>query len=156
MTKKSDLLARTVSRIDQKYLSTGSFIYIRNPILMLRGFVFDMPPGGCYLWKYYLPLFGEIEFLHMSLGYRIEDGYIETKGKSISDISEEALKIINRNFDFSENENLDDLISFSRNNTISQAERTNLLREIECFQNESLEDILQRVAVNREKVGIAG
>ncbi|MHA6720204.1 hypothetical protein ACX40Y_12220 [Sphingomonas sp. RS6] len=92
----------------------------------------------------------------MSLGYRIHNGYIETKNKDIKQLASEAIVIIDENDDFSENESLEEIISFSRNRMVSPIERSNLFKDLECFNNENLEIILKRAAMNRERLGIAG
>jgi len=122
---------------------------------MLRGFAFDMPPGGCYIWKYYFPLFGNVDFLHMGLAYRISNGYIETKGKDLRQVANEALPIIKENDDFQEDESLEELVSFSRNGLVSPIERSKLFKDIECFQHESIGNILKRADINRERIGIS-
>ena len=156
MTNRSDAFANAVSRKSSKFLSIGSFLYCRNPVLMLRGFAFDMPPGACYIWKYYLPLFSDIEFLNMSLGYRIPNGYIETRGKTDKEISDHALSIINKNDEFPNDESLEEIVSFSKNDLISTVKRSKLFRDIQCFEHESLEEIVERSARNRRKIGITG
>ena len=154
MTKSSDKLANAIARIAPKFLSVGSFIYYRDPVLMLRGFAFDMPPGGCYIWKYYLPLFGDVEFLNMSLGHRIRNGYLETRGKDLNQLTREALDVVNENDDFSDEESLEDMISFAKGDLISPIERSKLFSDIEIFQRDSFENIIKRAEKNRKRVGI--
>ena len=91
----------------------------------------------------------------MSLGFRVVNGYIDTNRKDVHQLTDEALSIISENDDFSEEESLEEIISFSRNEMVSPMERFKLFRDLECFQNESLESIIKRTAINRERVGIA-
>ncbi len=46
VTRKSDALAKRVAALLPKFRASGYFLYHRDPILMMRGFAFDMAPGG--------------------------------------------------------------------------------------------------------------
>ncbi len=155
MTKKSDALAKAVSALLPKFRASGSFLYHRDPILMVRGFAFDMPPGGCYVWKYYVPLFQDVEFLHMSLGYRVGGGYIETGGKDHSQLATEASTLVIDNDDFAEDETLEELIQFAKDSRVAPTERASLYSDLRIFESEPLESIISRASAIRSKLGIA-
>jgi hypothetical protein len=155
LTRKPDALAKRVAALMPKFRASGSFLYHRDPILMMRGFAFDMPPGGCYVWKYYLPLFQDVDFLHMSLGYRVEGGYIETAWKSSAELAAEASRIVTDNDDFAEAESLDELIRFAKNERVASTERTKLFRDLRIFESESLEAITGRAIAIQAKLGVA-
>lgn len=155
MTRKSDALAKAVSALLPKFRATGSFLYHRDPILMLRGFAFDMPPGGCYVWKYYLPLFQDVEFLHMSFGYRVDRGYIETRWKSTSRLTTEAGALVLDNDDFAEEESLEELIEFAKDRRVGPTARARLHEGLRVFESEPLESIISRAIATRAKLGIA-
>jgi hypothetical protein len=38
---------------------------------VISGYVLDAPPGGLYIWRFILPIYDRIDFLHMALGKRI-------------------------------------------------------------------------------------
>ena len=38
---------------------------------VISGYALDSPPGGVYVWRFILPAYDRIDFLHMSLGERI-------------------------------------------------------------------------------------
>lgn len=154
MTKSSDALAKAISSEVPKFLSAGSFLYCKNPILMMRGFALDTPPRACYVWKYYIPLFQSVDFLNMSLGYRVDNGYIETSGRSRAQLVAEASRIVVDNDDFSEEESLDELIQFAKDRRVSPTERARLFSDLECFKSGGLESIMKRAVANREKLGI--
>lgn len=40
---------------------------------VISGYALDAPPGGLYVWRFALPAFDRIEFLHLSLGTRIAE-----------------------------------------------------------------------------------
>jgi hypothetical protein len=155
VTKKSDALAKKIASEMPNFLSAGSFLYRKEPILMMRGFALDMPPGTCYIWKYYIPLFESVDFLNMSLGYRLSEGHIETGGKDAAQLASEASRIVLDNDDFSDDETLEELIRFANDRRVAPTERARLFRELDCFKSEPLETILNRAAANREKLGIA-
>ena len=155
MTRKSDALAKAVSALLPKFRPSGSFLYCRDPILMMRGFAFDMPPGGCYVWKYYVPLFQDVEFLHMSLGYRVDGGYIETRWKSSSQLAAEACALVSDNDDFAEEETLEELFQFAKDKRVAATERASLLRGLRIFETEPLESIMDRASAIRAKLGVA-
>ncbi|HEX8125612.1 MAG TPA: hypothetical protein VF548_08530 [Allosphingosinicella sp.] len=154
MTRKSDALAKAVSALLPKFRASGSFLYHRNPILMVRGFSFDMPPSGCYIWKYYVPLFQNVDFLHMSLGYRIDNGFLSTAWKSTSQLAIEAVPIIMDNDDFAEEETLEELIQFSKDRRVAPTLRADLYRDLRIFESESLESIISRAITVRAKLGV--
>jgi hypothetical protein len=155
MTARSDALAKAVSALVPKFRVSGSFLYYRDPILMLRGFAFDMPPGGCYVWKYYLPLFQDVEFLHMSFGFRVDGGYIETTLKSTSRLATEASALVLDNDDFAEEESLEELIEFAENGRVGPTSRARLHGALRVFESESLESIISRAIAMRAKLGVA-
>ena len=123
---------------------------------MLRGFALDMPPGGLYVWKYFFPLFGDVEFLHMSLGYRLPNGYVDAAGKSQVQICDEVISLVVDNDNFAEDESLDELIQFSKCQYVSPIVRSNLFRDIDRIRDQSFEDLLSLAAKNRGKLGIVG
>lgn len=154
MTKRSDAFCNAVSSVSPNFLAKGSFLYRKNPALMLRGFAFDAPPGGCYIWKYYLPLFKPVDFLHMSLGYRVNHGYIDTSGKSVQEVAGAAYRIIASNDDFSEEESLDDLLHFAKDSRVSPNEREELFEALASFETEPLERMFNTADANRRKLGV--
>lgn len=135
MTKTSDNIASMLAKRMENYSAIGSFLYVNEPITMLRGYALDMPPGGCYIWKYYFPLFGNVDFLHMSLGYRIENGFIPTTGKSKADIVENIMQILNEQKPFCQLESIDDLVDFARGERISPAVRSELFSTLRHYKN---------------------
>jgi hypothetical protein len=54
---------------------------------VISGYALDAPPGGIYIWRFILPAYDRIEFLHMSLGKRIaefsRDGASDSKDLDI-------------------------------------------------------------------------
>jgi hypothetical protein len=48
----------------------GFHIGLCNP-QVISGYAVDAPPGGIYVWRFILPVYDRVEFLHMSLGKRI-------------------------------------------------------------------------------------
>lgn len=40
---------------------------------VISGYALDAPPGGLYVWRFVLPAFDNIDFLHLSLGTRIAE-----------------------------------------------------------------------------------
>jgi hypothetical protein len=155
VTKKSDALAKAVSALLPKFRASGSFLYHRDPILMLRGFAFDMPPSGCYIWKYYLPLFQDVDFLHMSLGYRLDDGHLESAWKSTSRLAAEAVQVITDNDDFGEEETLDELIQFAKDRRVGPTRRAGLYRDLRIFESEPSESLISRAIATQAKLGVA-
>jgi hypothetical protein len=154
MTTKSAAVAAELADKRPKFLPIGSFLYCRFPILMLRGFAIDMPPGSCYIWKYYIPLFDDIEFLNMSLGYRIPGSYFNTKHINKKRLVERVIDVIDENDDFIENESLEEIAYFAKNKMVSSIERIKLYRKMKIFENDRLDAILTQAAVNRRKLGI--
>lgn len=40
---------------------------------VVSGYALDAPPGGMYIWRFVLPAYDKVSFLHMSLGKRIAE-----------------------------------------------------------------------------------
>lgn len=50
--------------------SGNFYIKICTPEI-ISGYCLDTPPGGMYLWRFVLPSFDRLDFLHLSLGERL-------------------------------------------------------------------------------------
>lgn len=56
---------------------------------VLAGYCIDAPPSGIYIWRFAIPAYDNVEFLHMTLGQRIlAFSYSELSGTALSNVSE--------------------------------------------------------------------
>jgi hypothetical protein len=113
MIRRSSLIASLTSSRPE-FSSCGSYLFLNNPKLFLRGFALDMPPGGCYIWKYMFPLFSNLTFINLTFGRRLENGYVKTINRSRRKIVEDMLRIFDTDYDFEPEESIEEFVSFTR------------------------------------------
>jgi len=78
----------------------GSFYIGTCNDAVIAGYALDAPPSAIYIWKFVLPTYDDIEFLHLSLGRRIMtltqtdgtnpeelDGFIRRDWRQFSEVS---------------------------------------------------------------------
>lgn len=68
MNKK--LAAKVLSRLPGFRNIGGYYIGTCNADVV-SGYALDAPPGGIYIWRFIVPAYDRIDFLHMGLGTRI-------------------------------------------------------------------------------------
>jgi hypothetical protein len=108
-----------------------------------------MPPGGCYVWKYMFPLFSNYEFINLTFGYRLQDGYFDFFGASESQILDAILSKIDDNFDFSTEESLGEFFSFIDDRRISYEAKEEAVTLVDRFIGTG--DIDIEIAVKNNK-----
>jgi hypothetical protein len=119
---------------------------VRDPALFLRGFCLDMPPGGCYIWKYYLPLFSNDRRLDLRYGYRVNGGYISGHKKSRDQFFEDLISIIDKNDNFNEEETLLEAYNFAKHELASSVQRNGLLRDIRRVDSDSIIELMMQAS----------
>jgi hypothetical protein len=127
---------------------------MKNEKIFLRGFALDMPPGGCYLWKYMFPLFSNYEFINLTFGYRVEGGHFDFFGASESQILDAILSKIDDNSDFSKGESLKEFLSFIDNGRISHEARAEAMALSDRFINADDIDIEIIVRNNKRRYSL--
>jgi hypothetical protein len=119
---------------------------------MLRGFALDMPPRFCFITKYVLPLYINIDFLHLSYGYRVPGGDLLTPRLWQHGVADAALAVIHAEFDFTDEEGSDDLLRMIP--FLSAAGQSELMAAIHLLKTEDIDDLASRAAVNMKRLGI--
>jgi hypothetical protein len=127
---------------------------MRNPQLFLRGFALDMPPGGCYVWKYMFPLFSTLEFVSLTFGYRLQDGYVDTRRVSKSRALDDILAIIDDNLDFAELESIDEFVSFLDDSRISASDKREGIGLVALSSATAPVGLQEVVEANKRKYGL--
>lgn len=152
MTKRANVLAKEFARTFTKFVPVRAYLYCRDPVFMLRGFAFDMPPGICYVWKYYFPLFGDAGFLNLSLGYRIHSGHIRTAGKTLKEVYNQVSEVLVKEDNFSDIENIEEMLNFAEDHRLPVGARLKLLRDMRCFETLPIEAIIAKSSRNLKQI----
>jgi len=148
----ADRIATKVSRIISGLSATGPYLHMSNPEFFLRGFALDMPPGSCYVIKYCLPLYADIDFLHLSFGYRLNDGYVSTSGRTESEIANSIADVIRGHMDFAPQESIEDILGIAR--LVDAGTRAEILDLVSIFDASDKAALRQKAASNRAKFAI--
>jgi len=72
------LLSRLMHERVSGLQSSSGYFFHSDFEYMLRGVVFNFVPGGVYIYEFRFPLFGSVDFLHLSYSDRLSEraGYI--------------------------------------------------------------------------------
>ena len=109
-----------------------------------------MPPGFCFITKYVLPLYVEVDFLHLAYAYRVPGGDLRTPWIWSHGVADAALAIIQAEFDFAEKESSEDL----RRMLPFLSPRSDLAAAIRLLETEDTDVLAHRAATNMKRLGI--
>lgn len=154
MSDRCKKIAKRVVDLRPTFSSWDCFVFMQRPSLLLRGFAIDMPPGACYVWKFMFPLFEDFEFVHLTFGYRVYDGYLSTRGLSDSDIARRVADQVDINNDFSDQEDVLDLIKFVQDERVAVQARAEASQVIRRYISSEDEQLIAKANVNMSRLGL--
>lgn len=79
------LVAKVLSSLPGFRNSGGYYIGTCNAEVV-SGYALDVPPGGIYVWRFVVPAYDRIDFLHLSLGTRIAQFSRKETGSRSNDL----------------------------------------------------------------------
>lgn len=133
-----------------------SYLFLSNAKLFLRGFALDMPPGGCYVWKYMFPIFADLEFISLTFGYRLLDVYVDRQCISPHQAASSVISIIDSNLDFAETESFDEFLSFVQDTRIDGSAKAAAIALVEKAIDMGPVELERIIENNKTKYGLGG
>lgn len=154
MIRRNHYLAKSISVQRPEFCHYHSYLFLNNYKLFLRGFALDLPNGGCYVWKYIFPLFTNLEFISLTFGYRIEEGYVDFSKISSSQILPAVLSIIDRNSDFAKEESVAEFLSFVDDRRITRETKEEAIILTEALNETGVNQLTDIIKSNKNIYGI--
>jgi len=94
-------ITKEISKRIPALSDAGKFLYMKPANHSIRGFLFDQPSSIIYVYKLFIPLFDEFEYIYLSLSQRISS--FDTTNLRKQDVLNELLVVVKENvFDFPE------------------------------------------------------